>query len=226
MKRVCLFVISLLILALVLVGTDANIAYSQARSPGITLTPTSGFAATTVVGEGFSNSEIYIYWDQERIPTVPSPLFPTYGTDQIPGYFTAIISVPTQTEPGDHEITAEDQEGNWARAFFRVVDMTGPQGPPGETGPAGTAGAPGSAGPAGAQGPAGPAGKEGPAGPTGAPGPAGPAGAQGPAGEPGPQGEPGPGAGISIIAIILAVIALGITVFSRIKKWIMGSSRE
>lgn len=54
MKRVCLFAISILSLAMVLVGANADIAYSQVRSPRITLTPTSGFAATTVVGDGFS----------------------------------------------------------------------------------------------------------------------------------------------------------------------------
>lgn len=48
MERVCLFAISILSLAMVLVGANADIAYSQVRSPRITLTPTSGFAATTV----------------------------------------------------------------------------------------------------------------------------------------------------------------------------------
>jgi hypothetical protein len=225
MKRVCLFIISILTLALVLAGADVNRAYSQATSPGITLTPATGFAATTIVGEGFSSGEIYIYWDQERIPTVPSPLFTTYGYQEEPGYFTAIISVPTQTAPGSHEVTAQDQEGNWAGAIFRVIDMTGPQGPAGETGPAGPAGAQGPAGPAGEPGIAGPAGEQGPPGPAGEPGPQGPTGdqgTQGPAGEPGPQGETGPGTGISIIAIILSVIALGLAVFSRIKKWVIG----
>jgi hypothetical protein len=222
MKRVCLSVILILTLVLVLAGANTEKAYSQARSPEITLTPSSGFAATTIVGEGFSSGEIHIYWDQEHIPTVPSPLFTTYGYEQEYGYFTAIISVPTQTTPGSHEVTAMDQEGNWASAIFEVIDMTGPQGPTGATGPAG------SSGPAGAQGPAGtagPAGEPGPQGPTGEPGPQGPAGEmgpQGPAGEPGPQGEPGPGTGISIIAIILSLIALGLAVFSRIKKWVMG----
>lgn len=225
MKRVCLFVILILALALLPVGADTERVYSQARSPIITLTPTSGFAATTVVGEGFSYSEIYIYWDQERIPTVPSPLFPTYTYEQIPGHFTAIISVPTQTAPGDHEITAKDQEGNWARAIFTVIDMTGPQGPMGETGPAGPAGEQGPAGAAGEQGPTGPTGRQGTPGQAGEQGPPGPTGEQGPpgpAGEQGPPGELGPGTGISIVAIILSVIALGLAVFSRIKKWVIG----
>jgi hypothetical protein len=222
MKRVCLFVTFILTLVLLLAGANAERAYSQVGPPKITLTPASGFATTTIAGEGFSNSEISIYWDQERIPTVPSPLFPTYGTQQIPGYFTAIISIPTQANPGSHEVIAKDQEGNWASAIFEVIDMTVPQGPIGETGPAGPSGL---AGAQGSTGPAGPAGEKGPPGPTGEPGPQGPAGTQGPqgpVGEPGPQGETGPGAGISIIAIILSVIALGLAVFSRIKKWVMG----
>ena len=225
MKRVCLFVISILTLALVLVGADAERAHSQASSPIITLTPISGFAATTIVGEGFSSSEIYIYWDQERIPTVPSPLFPIYAYEETPGHFTAIISVPTQAEPGAHEITAKDQEGNWASAIFRVIDMTGPQGPMGETGPAGAAGEQGPAGTAGEQGLTGPTGRQGTpgqAGEQGSPGPTGEQGPPGPAGEQGSQGETGPGAGISIVAIILSVIALGLAVFSRIKKWVIG----
>lgn len=219
MKRVCLFVTLILTSVLILAGANAERAYSQVGPPKITLTPASGFATTTIAGEGFTGGEIYIYWDQERIPTVPSPLFPTYGTQQIPGYFTAIISIPTQANPGSHEVIAKDQEGNWAGAIFKVIDMTGPQGPAGETGPAGAQGSTGPAGPAGEKGAPGPAGEPGPPGPAGEKGPPGPAGEQGP---PGPAGEPGPGTGISIIAIILSVIALGLAVFSRIKKWVMG----
>jgi hypothetical protein len=216
MKRVCLFVTLILTSVLVLGGANAERAYSQVGPPKITLTPASGFATTTIAGEGFTGGEIYIYWDQEHIPTVPSPLFSTYTTGQIPGYFTAIISIPTQANPGSHEVIAKDQEGNWAGAIFEVIDMTGPQGPAGETGPVGPSGPSGAQGSAG---PAGPAGEKGAPGPTGEPGPQGPAGEQGPQG---PAGEPGPGTGISIIAIILSVIALGLAVFSRIKKWITG----
>jgi hypothetical protein len=128
-------------------------------------------------------------------------VYPSSVTGQS-GDFTAIISVLTPDEPGEHAIQARDQEGGRASAVFTVLDMTGPQGPPGEEGPAG------------ARGPSGPAGE---AGPTGETGP------QGPAGETGPAGEPGPGAGISIIAIILALIAIGLSVFGRLKKWIVGS---
>jgi hypothetical protein len=44
----------------------------------------------------------------------------------------------------------------------------------------------------------------------------------GPQGEAGPPGEPGPGAGMSIVAIILALAALGLMIFGRIKKWVIG----
>jgi len=90
----------------------------------IGLTPNSGFSSTTVVGSGFSpNSKITVTWDDTEIPTVPSPLV----TDSY-GNFTAIISVPTQTDPGTHTVKATDESGNWANATFTVIDMTGPQG--------------------------------------------------------------------------------------------------
>ena len=170
MKRPSFLVISLLLLTLVVVGTTADEVYSQAGAPqpSITLSPTSGFSAITIAGVGFFGGEITIYWEEEPIPTVPSPL---YGSDTQDGSFTAIISMPTQIEPGEYIITAQDQERFIADATFTVIDMTGPQGLPGE---------------------------------------------------PGPAGEPGPGAGMSIIAIILAVIAIGLAVFGRIKKWIIG----
>jgi len=90
----------------------------------IVLMPSTGFAATTVVGSGFStNSKITIVWDGTVIPTVPSPL-----TIDANGTFTAIISVLTQNSPGPHTVNATDESGNWATATFNVVDMTGPPG--------------------------------------------------------------------------------------------------
>lgn len=50
-------------------------------------------------------------------------------------------------------------------------------------------------------------------------GPEGPPGEQGP---PGPSGEQGAGAGISIVAIILALVAVGLVLFGRVKKWVIG----
>jgi len=94
------------------------------RVPTLTLTPSSGFAATTVVGSGFSpNSTVSVTWDGTQIPTVPSPLI----TDAN-GNFTAIISVPTQNATGAHTVKAIDVLGIKANATFTVVDMTGPQG--------------------------------------------------------------------------------------------------
>lgn len=195
MKRLSFLVTLTLLLTLAMVGVTAHEVYSQRAS--ITLSPTFGFSAITVTLSGFYGGEITIYWDGERIPTVPSPLY-SYDTQE--GEFTAIISVPTQTEPGEYTVMARDQEGSRATAIFEVIDMTGP---PGEPGPPGEQGPPGEP----------TAGEQGPPGEPGPPGPP---------GETGPPGEPGPGAGMSIVAIVLALIALGLTVFGKIKKWVIG----
>jgi len=180
-KRFSFFVVLALLLNLVVVGATANEVYSEAGVPArITLSPTSGFSAITITGSGFYGGEITINWDGERIPTVPSPLY-SYDTQE--GRFTAIISVPTQTDPGEHIVIARDQEGAEAGAVFEVVDMTGPQGLPGGQGSRGE---------------------------------------QGPPGEQGSPGEPGPAGGISIAAVVLALIALGLTLLGRIKKWVVG----
>ncbi len=198
MRGFGLLAISVLLLALVIMGATSEEVYSQNGRGRIVLSPTSGFSTVTVSGTGFYGGEVYIFWDDERIPTVPAPL---YSQDTAQGSFTAIISVPTQTEPGEYTVAARDQEGITAHAVFTVIDMTGPEGPPGPEGPAGPAGIPGSRGPAGEPGPV---------------------GELGPPGETGPPGEPGPGAGISIVAIIIALIALGLQLFGRVKKWILG----
>lgn len=203
MKRLSFLAILMLLLTMVLVGATADEAYSQAGAPrpNITLTPESGCCAIIISGEGFFGGEISIYWEDDQIPTVPSPLYPRDTQD---GSFTAIITVPTSAEPGEYVITAIDQEDFNADAIFTVVAVTGPAGPPGEPGPAGLPG------------------PQGPEGPTGDPGPAGATGPQGLPGEQGPPGEPGPGAGMSIVAIILALIAIGVTLFGKVKKWIAG----
>jgi hypothetical protein len=204
MKRLGILVAVLLFLNVVLVGVTADRAYSQA--PSITLTPASGFAATTVSGTGFVGGQVYIYWAGTRLPTVPAQVLVTVATGAQLGSFTAIITVPTQTKPGDYIVTAQDERGTSATATFTVIDMTGPEGPQGPQGVAG---------PSGPQGPSGPAGK------TGETGAQGPQGSQGPQGPPGEQGPPG-GTGMSIIAIVLALIALALTVFGWIKKLITG----
>jgi len=47
-------------------------------------------------------------------------------------------------------------------------------------------------------------------------------GPEGPPGEQGLPGEPGPDADISIVAIILALVAVGLVLFGRVKKWVIG----
>jgi len=213
MKRLSFLVILTLLLTLVLTVVATDQVYSQAgASARISLSPTSGFSAITVTGTGFYGGQVFIHWDNDPdpLPTVPSPL---YGSDTQYGTFTAIISVPTQTEPGEHTVTAVDREGTIADAVFTVIDMTGPQGLPGTRGEPGPAGADGAQGPPGAPGIPG---EPGPMGKTG------PAGEQGPPGGQGPPGEPGPAGGIGIVALIVALIALGLSLFGRIKKWVIG----
>jgi hypothetical protein len=216
MKRLGFRVIVTIFLSLVLMVATTNIAYSQLKSERITLSPSSGFSAIIVSGVGFYGGQIIIYWEGEEVPTVPSPL---YGSDTQDGSFTAIITVPTQTGPGEYEVIAKDQEGFNASAIFEVIDISGLEGTGGEPGPPGPAGDMGPPGPAGDTGPPGSAGEPGSPGPPGEPGPPGPPGEPGATG---PAGESGSGAGMSIVAIILALIALGFAVLGRIKKWVIG----
>ena len=213
MKKISiLFLISILI-AGISIGIASTQVSSQtgAQQPTITLTPPSGFAATTVTGTGFY-SQVEIYWDGQKIPTVPSSIYP--GDNN--GIFSAIITVPTQTTPGPHLVTVKDTSSVSApvtvNAYFTVDDMTGPAGPEGPTGPVGPAGTSGSV----VTGPAGPQGEKGDAGETG---PRGPVGSEGPAG---PQGESGTAPIIGIIALVLAIIAIIISLFGILKKLIFG----
>lgn len=222
MKRLGFLVMLTLLLVLVLVGATANVVFAQ--SEAITLTPTSGFAALTVSGTGFGSFNVVIIsWDGIPIPTVPQ----TISSDEV-GNFTAIITVPTQTLPGQHTVKAEVIEVGAATAIFTVTNMTGPPGLPGadgdqgiqgETGAAGEAGERGLAGTTGAQGAAG---EQGPTGPAGPAGPQGTAGAPGPAGEQGAPGDTGPAGALSVGALVTALIALGWTLFGAVKKMAIG----
>jgi len=87
--------------------------------PKLELEPTSGIAATTLVGSGFApNSEISVTWSNITVHTVPSPLLSDgYGN------FTAIISVLNQTVPGSYDVSAVDEMGHEATAIFKVVSI-------------------------------------------------------------------------------------------------------
>jgi len=201
MRRLILLATLISMSILTISVATADKVYSD---PEIYLDPESGFSTITITGKGFVGF-IQVYWDDnldenDALPTVPYNVLP----ESPQGWFSAIISVPTQAEPGEHTVTVKDKYNNEASATFTVIDMTGPQGIPG------IRGLPGERGPAGAQGPPGPQASRGIAGPEGPPGEPGPAGKQGPPGEP---GKPGPNPGIfpvviSIIALILAAITL------------------
>jgi len=190
------------------VATTHHEVYSQDEGE-IWLDPESGFSTITITGKGFVGF-IKVYWDykeeeeeeEDTLPTIPYNVLP----ESPYGWFSAIISVPTQAKPGKHTITVKDKLYHEASATFTVIDITGPQGKRGVQGPPGELG------------PLGPQGRPGPQGPRGLPGTEGPPGEPGPAGKPGLPGTPGepspePGSApmaISIVAIILATIALGL----------------
>jgi hypothetical protein len=110
-------------------------------APGISLSPDQGVGAFTIEGQGFLwNSEIAISWDEKPIAGAAS--------SDWAGEFSVVVSVPEQTEPGNHTVIASDGT-NSAYAIFTVSNVTGPQGPQGEQG------IQGETGPAGANAPSG-----------------------------------------------------------------------
>lgn len=215
MKRLSFLVILISFLTLATMVAATQKVYSQDEGE-IWLDPESGFSTITITGKGFVGF-IKVYWDykeeeeeeeeyyeeeEDTLPTIPYNVLP----ESPQGWFSAIITVPTQAKPGKHTITVKDKLYHEASATFTVIDITGPQGKRGVQGPPGELG------------PLGPQGRPGPQGPRGLPGAEGPPGEPAPAGKPGPPGTPGepgpePGAApmaISIVAIILATIALGL----------------
>jgi hypothetical protein len=101
-------------------------------APAINMSPDEGVGAFTIEGQGFRwNSEITVTWDGMPIAGATS--------SDWAGEFSVVVSVPEQTEPGNHTVTASDGV-NSASATFTVSNMTGPQGEQGETGPAGSIG--------------------------------------------------------------------------------------
>jgi len=102
------------------------------RNPNITLWPTKGYSDTTVYGEGFEpNSVITLTCDGASITTAPLIITTDDG-----GEFTAIINIMSlETTPGTYSVKAIDELGNWAVAFYTVLEA-----PEGETGAAGDPG--------------------------------------------------------------------------------------
>ena len=193
MKRFRLITAILLVAALMSVAVfNSNDAYAQS----ISLSPTSGFSTITITGSGFMGSgyPVTIAWDTAD-NVIPAVVY--YGEVD----FTAYITVPTQTEPGEHLVIADDGVYS-ATATFTVIDMTGSQGPQGIQGTQGLAG------------PQGIAGNDGIPGPMGVQGPQGP---QGPAGSEGPPGIPGTSTA-GIAGVVVALVALGLTVLRMITK--------
>jgi hypothetical protein len=190
MNRLRIIIAAVLALMLVsVVFIASNEAYSQA--PTISLNPESGFATVAITGSDFPGGwDITIEWDGTEIATVPQYVY----VDE-DGYFVAFISVPTQTDPGRHTVTAEAnmeaQSPEEASATFTVIDMTGPEGAAGAEGIAGRDGTPGPVGSQGPQGPQGPTGPEGP---------------------PGMPGSSAPG----IAGVVVALAALGLTILGMI----------
>ena len=213
MNKPGLALILALIITLSLTFTVTNAVFAQSS---IELTPTSGFATVTIEATGLNSWDMIIYWDNDAIPAIIS--------SQRDDGFTAIISVPTQTNPGNHQITVKDGYST-ASAWFTVIDMTGPAGPSGAIGPQGIMGLPGDQGDQGLIGLQGVQGDPGPIGPEG---PSGDAAGQGEQGEPGPPGEngepgpPGPAGGVSIAALLLALLALIIIIAGKVKNWVVG----
>lgn len=190
MIRLRLITVILLVAALMSVAVfNSNEAYAQS----ISLSPTSGFSTITITGSGFMGSgyPVTIAWDTAD-NVIPAVVY--YGEVD----FTAYITVPTQTEPGEHLVIADDGIYS-ASATFTVIDMTGPQG---------------------SQGVQGLAGPQGIAGNDGIPGPMGVQGPQGPQGSAGPEGPPGiPGTSTAGVAgVVVALVALGLTVLRMITK--------
>jgi len=158
------------------------IFFSQgAYAASLTLSPNSGFSSIMVAGSGFSiGDNITILWDDGAIPTIPFPIIIGGG-----GTFTALINVPSQTEPGSYKVTAKGFVGGInASAFFTVVNMTGPEGPRGLIGPQGSTGEKGDTG------------------------------EQGPIGEIGPKGDQGTAGEMSLLQSILIIFAFVLSVLS------------
>ena len=229
MKRWFFISVIALLVALVAAGTTAGKTYAQPPAPGtpwIELEPSADFASVNVTGYNMgSGAPISMYWDDYDTPLTldPDPLF----ADEI-GFFTASFVIPTDASAGAHIVWAEgwsfppgEPEIRSNDAIIIIVAMMGPSGPEGPKGDRGPRGLPGPDGPSGPSGSAGEQGSPGEPGAAGSPGSTGLQGPEGPQGEQGPPGESAPAGGV-IAAIVLAIIAIGLTVFGWLKRLIAG----
>jgi len=129
-------------------GADIDGQVFALVTTAIILNPEEGFAATTISGYKFaSNSPVTISWAGTEVPT-----FPANVVSDGNGQFTAFITVPDQTTPGDYTIEATDGVDS-ATATFTVIDIKGPQGDTGDKGDKGDAGPEGPQGDPGAAAP-------------------------------------------------------------------------
>ena len=131
MKRLSFLAISILFLTLAVIfaGTQEVRSYPQ-----IQLDPESGASVIIISGNGFVGF-IKVYWDnkldeKDALPTIPYSVLSEPST----GYFSAIITVPADANPGPHIITVKDNLDNATTATFTVVNITGPAGPRGPQG--------------------------------------------------------------------------------------------
>ena len=100
MKSPRLLVSLLLLIILILCITVGPVSAAGL----ITVTPSSGFAATTISGSGFTVfGTVQIYWDSNAtpLPTIPQVISTSANSTS----FTAIITVPTQADVGTHTVT-------------------------------------------------------------------------------------------------------------------------
>ena len=225
MKRSILMLLAVLLSFLLVLAPSDKVSAEPplAGMPWIELTATADFASVFVTGYNMGmRAPISMYWDsyEKQLRTSPESLF---ADEQ--GFFTATFVIPTGASPGVHNVWAESWSAPPGRPEIRSNDtvvmitaMVGPPGPAGQDGAEGSQGPPGEPGPVGTQGPPGSPGEQGP---PGEPGPAGTQGPPGPPGEQGPQGDPAP-RGAVISAIIMSLIALGVTGFSLVKKFLLG----
>ncbi len=158
--------------------------------PSITLTPNNGFV-TTIIGTSFpDNTAITIECNQTAVITIPLSVVADKD-----GNFSAVMTFPNTA--GVYNITASDEYGDYATAWFTVPDVNGATGTTGQTGATGSQGSQGL---------------------KGATGETGPQGEKGDKGDIGPMGSPAPqienSATLPIVSIVLAVAAIVASLFA------------